>query len=187
MLTVLTNSAFKDLTERVENPTLDQIKEAAEKNNQVVVPTQEYDALMHPDEVAIKTHADRLSLNVMPIKEHAKLMEDLEKPTLEYLVNKAAKYDSIVVTKDANTKLEKLAYSPDVKHMAEIADAKDLVVVNKEEFANITKLANEPHEDHIISKAKNLGLVTINESDHRSYYSLLSLNLSNMLQGLIIY
>ena len=36
-LTVLTNSAFKDLTERVENPTLDQIKEAAEKNNQVVV------------------------------------------------------------------------------------------------------------------------------------------------------
>ena len=52
----MTNSAFKDLTERVENPTLDQIKEAAEKNNQVVVSTQEYDALMHPDEVAIKTH-----------------------------------------------------------------------------------------------------------------------------------
>ena len=122
---------------------------------------------MHPDEVAIKTHADRLSLNVMPIKEHAKLMEDLEKPTLEYLVNKAAKYDSIVVTKDANTKLEKLAYSPDVKHMAEIADAKDLVVVNKEEFANITKLANEPHEDHIISKAKEFGISYYNESDHR--------------------
>lgn len=123
----------------------------------------------------------------MPIKEHEKLMDDFENPTLDYLVSKAAKYDSLVITKDEKSQLEKLAHNPDVEHITETANVKDLVVVNKEEFANITKLANEPHEEHIIAKAKNLGLVAINENDHKVLLQPSKFKLEQHASKLIIY
>lgn len=59
-LTVLDNDAFVDLTQRADNPSIEQLTEAAKKRECVVVPDNEYTKLVNPSSEQVTSMGSKL-------------------------------------------------------------------------------------------------------------------------------
>lgn len=159
--------ALQDLTNA---PSLEFLEAKAKPHSHSIVSDNELSQLRSPDLKTIETHLQERQMEAVhsgDVQSWKTIEEAYNKPSLDYLQEKAMANDSVVISHERELALlqsESCLKKPSAETLAQVATKLDHAVILNGELSQLHESIEEPLEEYLTAKADNFAAVLVKKN-----------------------
>ncbi|KAH3677123.1 hypothetical protein WICMUC_001878 [Wickerhamomyces mucosus] len=151
-----------DIVSQANNPSLEHLKQSANKLNHKVIPLDQFDEISTRAAKSIKQLADEQNLKLLPAAELLDLQRKALSPSLDELVTHSKAYDHAVISK---IKLDDLK-AQSAKTIYDYARESNSIVLTKNSYDTLSRKAKDPSVDELAKHAASKNFILLPLDTH---------------------